>query len=153
MSTLFFKGMPTAIADQARATKTDAHGHALHVQDDQAAPCRHCLRITKRGEPVLLLSYNPFGADHGPYSEVGPVFVHADSCPAYTQTGVLPSDFRERELVMRAYNRDHAIEDSVISKPGEGEDIARRLFENENVAYIHVRHTTYGCFDFVIERG
>lgn len=153
MSKLFFKGMPTVIADQARTTKTDAYGHALRVQVDQAAPCRHCLRITRPGEAVLLLSYNPFGADHGPYSEVGPIFVHADGCPAYAQTDSLPSDFGKRELVMRAYNYDHAIEDSVISKPGEAEVMARRFFENEHIAYIHVRHTTYGCFDFAIERG
>ena len=153
MSKLFFKGIPSAMADQARSTRVDAYGHVLRIQNDQAAPCRHCLRITRTGEPVLLLSYNPFGADHGPYSEVGPIFVHADSCPAYSQNDTLPQDFRERELVLRAYNHAHAIEDSVIASPGGAENAARHFFKNEKIAYIHVRHTTYGCFDFTIERG
>jgi len=153
MSRLFFKGIPTAMADQARTTKVDSYGHAIRVQTDQASPCRHCLRITSVGEPVLLLSYNPFGADHGPYSEVGPIFVHAGPCAADGQNYVLPGDFRKRARVLRAYNCAHAIEDSAIAGPGEAEDAARRFFGNERIAYIHVRHTTYGCYDFTIERA
>lgn len=153
MSKLFFKGMPTAMADQARSRRVDPYGHALHVQDDQSAPCRHCLRITSIGEPVLLLSYNPFAADYNPYSEVGPIFVHAGACPTYSQTDTLPQDFRGRELILRAYNYEHCIEDSLIAAPGEAETAAWRLFQNEKIAYIHVRHTTYGCFDFKIERA
>ena len=153
MQQLTFRSIPASVAQKVRASRLDDFGHRLHVQKDQASPCRVCLRITKVGEPVLLLTHNPFGADYGPYSEVGPIFIHAEECAPYADVHALPPDFAPRELVLRAYNHAHAIEDSVIARPGEAERAALRFFENPHVAYIHVRHTTYGCFDFMIERN
>ncbi|GAC1651792.1 MAG: DUF1203 domain-containing protein [Vulcanimicrobiaceae bacterium] len=152
MQDFHFRAIPGEVALQARRTLRDSYGHALRIQSDQTAPCRLCLRIATPGEALILLSHNPFGADHGPYSEVGPIFVHADACAPYADVRNLPTDFAARALVLRAYNRQHAIEDSLIAQPGEAMQSASRLFANPLVAYIHVRHTTYGCFDFAIER-
>jgi hypothetical protein len=40
-------------------------------------PLRCCLRIAEPGDQVSLVAYRPFD-DPSPWSEVGPVFVHAD---------------------------------------------------------------------------
>ena len=146
--------MPTEAAERARATLRDEFGHDLRPEIIQgAAPCRHCLRIAQPGEKMLLLSYRPFAADFGPYSEVGPIFIHADACERYRDEQAIPADFAGRELVMRAYNRQHAIHNSVIAPPGMALERAAAFLENPQVAYVHVRHTTYTCFDFQIERN
>lgn len=146
--------MPLAIAQSTRRELRDAYGHELKVEIlEGTAPCRLCLRIARAGERMILMSYNPFGGDYGPYSEVGPIFIHADECEPYEATSEVPPDFIGRELVLRAYNLRHAIQDSAIAPALDAPAVAARFFEDPDVAYIHARHTTYGCFDFKIERA
>ena len=153
-STLKVVGIPTEAAERARTTQRDDFGHDLHPEIIQnTAPCRHCLRIAQPGEKMLLLSYRPFAADFGPYSEIGPIFIHADACERYREERVIPADFDARELVIRAYNHQHAIYDSTIASPGMALQRAAAFLEDPNVAYVHARHTTYTCFDFQIERN
>ena len=102
---------------------------------------------------MILLSYRPFSGDHGPYSEIGPIFIHADACARYGETDQLPADFGGRELVVRAYSRENAIQDAAIAPPGQGMAQAATFLEHSEVAYVHIRHTTYTCFDFQIERN
>ena len=145
--------IPTEAAERARVTLCDDFGHSLTPQVvDGPAPCRHCLRIAQAGERMILLSYRPFAQDNGPYSEVGPIFIHADACQRYAGEG-LPPDFAPRELVVRAYDENHAIADSTIAPPGEALDRAAAFLADPRIGYVHVRHTTYTCFDFQIERN
>jgi|SRR5579872_1484767 len=153
-STVKVVAMPTEVAERARKTLKDDFGHALIPEIvDGVAPCRHCLRIAPAGTRMILLSYRPFPADNGPYCEVGPVFIHAEPCERYSSENAIPQDFAPRELVVRAYTRNNAIHDSTIAPPGTALDRAASFLENPQVAYVHVRNTTYTCFDFQIERG
>jgi hypothetical protein len=153
MQALKYRPLPTAVAQTARRDFVDSFGHRLHVQPGEPSPCRHCLRIARPDQPLVLLAYRPFAEDHGPYSEMGPIFVHADECEAYAQTDTFPPDFLTRKLVLRAYSREHAIADAVVAEPGEAEAAARTLFEDESINYVHARCVAYGCFNFVIERA
>jgi hypothetical protein len=142
--------IPQEIADQARATLQDAFGHKLHVERNQA-PCRSCLRISKAPEDLILLSYQPL-PDANPYAEVGPIFIHAQACEPY-RAHEFPADFLERELVVRAYGRDGRIADAVVAAAGKAEDAAANFLADENVAEVHIRHTSYTCFDFKVVRA
>jgi hypothetical protein len=148
---LRFSPIPAAVAAEARQTRKDRFGHDLKVYRDRA-PCRVCLRISEEPEDLILLSYRPL-PDRTPYAEIGPIFIHEHECAPYERFDVLPEDFRSRALVLRAYDGDGAIVDAAVAAPGEAESLASTFFANAAVAEVHVRHTTYTCFDFKIERG
>jgi hypothetical protein len=141
--------IPQDVAEQARRTLRDGFGHRLHVERNQA-PCRSCLRISKEPEELILLSYQPL-PDTNPYAEVGPVFIHAHACMPYNARE-FPADFLERELVVRAYNREGRIADAVVAAPGKAEEAATAFLADVRIAEVHVRHTSYTCYDFKVTR-
>src|SRR5262252_8781789 len=96
--------LPTEIADAARrAVNADAVDHALIIVDTpESAPCRHCLRWAQLGERVILFPYTAIPSGQ-PYSETGPIFIHADECQRYSATNEYPADFRNGRVV-RAYD-------------------------------------------------
>ncbi len=153
-SLLRIVAIATGVAEQIRSSMKDDFGHDLRVQIvTDTAPCRHCLRIAGPGERVILFSYRPFPADYGPYSEIGPIFIHADACDRYSREESFPADFAPRELVIRAYDEHHAICDAAIAPPGGALEQAATFLEDSRVRYVHARARTYTCFDFQIERN
>lgn len=141
-----FVAIPVEIAARARETMRDEFGHDLHVQH-VAEPCRVCLRIPHEPEPMVLISYRPM-PDSGPYAEVGPIFIHAGDCGRYSDEASFPAAFAARPLVVRAYSHGGEIVDAIVAPPGEGENAVRRFLDDPAVAEVHVRHTSYTCFDF-----
>jgi hypothetical protein len=149
--TLQYLPIPHEIAREARATRVDRFGHALHVTKEQA-PCRLCLRISKQPEDLILLSYQPL-PDTSPYAEIGPIFIHAQACEPYAQQERFPADFAPRSLVLRAYGLRGEIVDAVVAQPGQAPERAAAFLSDARVAEVHVRHDSYTCFDFKIVRG
>jgi hypothetical protein len=148
---LRFIPIPEDVAREARRTRTDRFGHAVKAYRSQE-PCRVCLKISSEPEEFLLLSYRPL-ADRSPYAEVGPIFIHERECTPYDSPDRFPEDFRPRALVLRAYDGNGAIVAATVAAPGEGEATASRFLDDPSVEEVHVRHTTYTCFDFKITRG
>lgn len=151
---LTIEAIPTAVADRIRNALCDDYGNVLSpLVDDGGAPCRHCLKDTLPGESVLLFSYKPFAATH-PYQEVGPVFIHADACGSFEPANGLPEDMLKRTLVLRPYDRSDRIAGAQkTARPGEALSIAAGFLEDPDVAYVHARTATRGCYLFRIERG
>ncbi len=79
--------LPTEIAEAARrAINAGVADHSLLTADSPgSAPCRHCLRWAQPGERVILFPYSAIPSGH-PYSETGPIFVHAEKCERYSAT-------------------------------------------------------------------
>ena len=143
--------VPTEVAEAAR--KAASEGRSDHrvvvVEDANSAPCRHCLRWAVPGERVILFPYNAIEPGR-PYSETGPIFVHADQCERY-QEPRYPSEFREGRA-FRAYNLDQDIIDAILPNGEPPEAVIEKLFENPDTAFVHARSVTRGCFTFQIER-
>src|SRR5437763_2773775 len=104
--------LPTEIAERARLlAKTGAPDHAVVVADSpHGYPCRHCLHWAQPGEHVILFPYASIPAGH-PYSETGPIFVHAESCERYRAPEEYPADFRNGR-VFRAYDANYNMIDA-----------------------------------------
>jgi hypothetical protein len=88
------------------------------VDDGGGAPLRCCLRNSRAGERVALVSTTPPGPA-GAYEETGPVFVHADGCTGPQSPGY-PEEFRSRPQVFRAYDADGAIIGGEVVPAGRG---------------------------------
>ncbi len=149
--TLRYVPVPVEIAENVRRTRRDTFGHAVEVYRD-TGPCRVCLRISTAPENFLLLSYRPL-PDRNPYAEVGPIFIHEHDCAPYSAVHAFPEDFVPRELVLRAHDGEGRIFDAVVAPCGEGPRVAAEFLSNADVREVHVRHTSYTCFDFKIVRA
>jgi hypothetical protein len=145
--------LPTEIAEAARrAANAGASDHALVTADSpRTYPCRHCLRWAEPGERVILFTYPTIPSGH-PYSETGPIFVHADNCQRYTTPNEYPADFRNGR-VFRGYDSNYTIIDAQVVDVREPELVIQELFENPETAFVDVRSVTHGCFTFRIQRA
>lgn len=145
--------LPTEIADEARrAVNAGAADHALITVDSPgSSPCRHCRRWAQPGERVILFPYAAISHGH-PYSETGPIFVHADECQRYGATNEYPADFRNGR-VFRAYDSNYNLIDAQVMDGSEPEVVIETLFQNPDTAFVDVRSVTRGCFTFRVQRG
>jgi hypothetical protein len=155
MKTASFRIIPllTEIADAARrAVNAGESDHALITLDSSgSSPCRYCLRWAQPGERVILFPYAAIPHGH-PYSETGPIFVHAHECQRYSATNEYPADFRNGR-VFRAYDSQYNIIDAQIGDGSEPEVVIESLFQNPDTAFVDVRSVTHGCFTFRVQRA
>ena len=107
------------------------------------------------GEPYLILAHRPFPRPQ-PYAEVGPIFLHAESCQRYAEEAAVPPIFLDRERVLiRGYGADHRI------VYGTGQVVpgsalvakATDTLARDEVAYLHVRSAGNTCYQARIERA
>ena len=154
MTTSNFRVVPleTKIAEDARAAaEAGAPDHAVLTTDSpRSYPCRHCLRWAEPGERMILFPFAAIPAGR-PYSETGPIFVHADPCERYRATDQYPAEFREGRVV-RAYNSQHNMIAAEVANGVGPEAVIERFLEKPETAFIHVRSVSRGCFTMEIER-
>ena len=151
-STFRIVPLPTEVAEEARqVTASRAADHAvIKVDSPTGYPCRHCLRWAQPGERVILFPYASIPAGH-PYSEIGPIFVHAEPCKRYSATREYPADFCNGRA-FRAYDADYNMIDAVVANGIEPEAVIQKLFENSETKFVQARSVTRGCYTFGVER-
>src|ERR1043166_3414025 len=119
MRTSTFQIVPlaTEVADAARRGVAFGVPDHVVVPVDSATgfPCRHCLQWAEPGEHVILFPYAAIPPGH-PYSETGPIFVHANECQRYSLPNEYPADFRNGR-VFPAYNKNYNIADARTTRP------------------------------------
>ena len=154
MKTSIFRIIPlrTEVAEAARrAAAVGAPDHAVITADSPGGyPCRHCLTWAKRGEKMILFPFAAISPGH-PYSESGPIFVHAEPCERYAAVDEFPAEFRNGRA-LRAYNSQQRIIAAEVVN-GEGpEPVIERFFDKPETAFVHVRSATHGCFTLEVAR-
>jgi hypothetical protein len=145
--------LPTEVAEEARQVAESGAADHVVIKVDSATgyPCRHCLHWAKPGERVILFPYTSIPSGH-PYSETGPIFVHAAPCERYGATGEYPADFRNGRA-FRAYDADYNMIDAEVANGNELEAIIERLLQNPKIEFVDARSVTHGCFTFRILRA
>ena len=145
--------LPTEVAEEARrVAESGAEDHAIIKVDSATGyPCRHCLRWAQPGERVILFPYASIPPGH-PYSETGPIFVHAERCERYGATGEYPVDFRNAR-VFRAYDANYNMIDTEVANGNDPEAVIEKLLQNPKTEFVDARSVTRGCFTFRILRA
>ncbi len=145
--------LPTEIAVAARrAAEAGASDHVYVTVDAPTGyPCRHCLRWGQPGERLVLFPYASIPAGR-PYSESGPIFVHAESCRRYEKTGEYPADFR-RGRVLRAYNARRDMIAAEVVGERDPETVIENLFVEPETEFLQARSADRACFTFAIARA
>ena len=154
MTTTNFRVVPlnSEIAEEARRkAHAGAPDHAiLEVDSPTGYPCRHCLQWVQPGEQVVLFPYTSIPAGR-PYSESGPIFVHAEACERYAATDRYPENFRSQR-VLRAYDANDDMIDALVVSDDQPEAVIEHLFQNPQTSFLQARSVTRGCYTFKIER-
>ena len=109
------------------------------------------LRKHTAGERVILFPYQAIESGR-PYSESGPIFVHAEPCERYCATHEYPHDLR-RGRAFRAYNTSFDMIDAEVANGNEPEAIVEKLLRNPETAFVDARSVTRGCYTFRIQRA
>jgi hypothetical protein len=113
-------------------------------------PLRDLLRRARPGEEIILASHCPF-VRPGPFREFGPIYVSARGGPAepeliLTRRADSRDDYFQRQLTLRAYDREGAITDAAIvdfeQAPAQLDD----FLDHAAVDFVDARFPAYGCF-------
>ncbi len=143
------------IADAVRKTRlSPGYGHPAHAEVATGyGPCRRCLRTFSVGSDWrILFTYDPFfGREKFPLP--GPVFIHEDYCERYPEDGGFPAAMLTHRLTLNAYASGRRLVAQKYVSNGLVEPELQRLLQDRDVAYIHVRDTDAGCYDFSIEKA
>ena len=141
--------MSDAEARRMREGGLDAYGNApeRQISDGGGVPCRHCLDYVEAGAPYLIFALRPFSTLQ-PYAETGPVFMHAEECPAHGGETLPPILSSRDSYLLRGYGPDERI------VYGTGDVIAREQLETRadellarsDISAVHVRSTKYNCY-------
>jgi hypothetical protein len=148
--------IPTAFLNRVRREGLDDLGQPVKWVDAQGGePCR-VLRRALPGEKLILASFTPF-TKPGPYHEYGPVFVLAEESDEQVlrdraPVAGSPSDYLRDQFVVRAYSEAEEIVDAALINARDFEGTIERFFLSDDVAFLHVRYPTYGCFSCRIDR-
>jgi len=135
-----------------KALVAGAPDHALVIADvPETYPCRHCLSWAQPGEGVILFPFASIKAGQ-PWTDVGPIFVHADGCQSYVETTTFPVSFRQGR-VLRVYDARQNMIDAVVVNGAEPEAVVAKLLEIRETDFIHVHSVSRGCYTFRIERA
>ena len=114
-------------------------------------PCRVTLDDADPGTPVLLLNYEHLPVD-SPYRASHAIYVSAARQP-FDAVNVVPPALRTRLLSVRAFDRNGMMVDADVADGTGLEGLAARLFENDEVDYLHAHFARRGCFAARIERA
>jgi uncharacterized protein DUF1203 len=150
-----FRVLPidSALAEEVRSTlKSPQYGHPAHVERATGyGPCRACLKQFRAGEEDrILFTYNPF-QNLDEYPSPGPVFIHAESCPSYSEPDRFPEELRALPLTLEAYGADRWIIARERPSASDIEGTVERLLQTSGVHYIHIRNKEAGCFIATIQ--
>jgi Protein of unknown function (DUF1203) len=142
------------VASAVRKTlRSPGYGHPAHTEVATGyGPCRQCLRPFVVGrDRRILFTYDPF-YETEKFPLPGPVFIHEHDCQLYPENAGFPVDLLSHRLTFNAYARGRRLVAQRYVSNGDIEPELQRLLQDREVAYIHVRNTNAGCYDFRIER-
>ncbi len=146
--------MPTDQAESLRQGGTDAYGNLpeRQISDGDGVPCRHCLGNVEAGDAYLIFALRPFTSLQ-PYAETGPVFMHADECPAYHGRAQPPILTTSKDYLLRGYGSNERIVYGTggVVPTEQLESRARALLAMPEVASVHVRSARNNCYQCRIE--
>ncbi len=114
-------------------------------------PCRISLEDAAIGDELLLLPYWHHRVD-SPYQALGPIYIRTGATQALLAPGVVPEYITRRVISIRAYDQQNMM---IAADVSPGPDVAQnieQLFDDADVAYIHLHNAKQGCFSCLASR-
>ncbi|MCY6382680.1 DUF1203 domain-containing protein [Hoeflea prorocentri] len=154
---IIFKALPTKTVRRLQAGLPDSNAQepAARISDGSGVPCRHCLENVKKGATFIEFGHRPFETVN-PYTETGPIFLCGDACERLEDSGELPPAMKASpQFIVRGYTGDERIRYGTGKVVPTADIVAacEQIFEDTDVAFIHIRSATNNCFYCRVERA
>lgn len=148
--------LPPSFLHRVRTEGLDDLGQPVkRLVANGGEPCRDVLRRAREGEALILASHSPFSKP-GPYKEFGPIFVlAADANEPVRRDGLTAGgdgDYLRAQFAIRAYSSDEEIVDAALVTAQNAQEVVERFFARGEVAFLHARFPSYGCFALRMDR-
>ena len=151
-----YQAIPTDTVRALQNGDPDAYGNVPEraVSDGSRIPCRHCLKLVAQGDEYLVVAHRPF-SNLQPYSETGPIFLHADFCERTTPDAKLPDMLKNPAYIVRGYDAGERIiyGTGQVVPASEISTYAGSQLADGKVRFVHVRSAENNCFQCRVERA
>lgn len=138
-------------------TLTDAELEARQacrqiVTSKPGTPCRVSMQDAEVGETVILLNY-AHQPHNSPYRASHAIFVRQNATNARIRANEVPDVIRSRIISVRCFDQYHMMIDADVVRGAEVADKLNEVFEQKNVAYVHLHNAKPGCFAALVCRA
>lgn len=124
----------------------------MTVDEFPGFPCRVSLEDAEIGEEVILLNYQHHKTN-SPYQASGPIFVRKIAKTKNCDVNEIPTMLNHRLLSVRGYDSDGLMKVATVIEGQQLKEQIVKIFENEEVSYIHIHNAKPGCFNCSVERA
>lgn len=114
-------------------------------------PCRVSLKDAEIGEEVILLNYQ-YHFVNSPYKASGPIFIRKGATTAVLDINEIPDIIHHRLLSLRGYNIGSMLVDARVTEGVNLRGMIDDVFDNKEVAYIHIHNAKPGCYSCLVKR-
>jgi len=122
------------------------------VDSHPGYPCRVSLEDAEIGEEVILLSYLHHKTN-SPYQSSGPIFVRKIAETANLNVNEIPKLLNHRLLSLRGFDIQGIMKESTVLEGQNLREQLNKIFENQEISYIHIHNAKPGCYNCLVERA
>ena len=122
------------------------------VDEFPGFPCRVSLEDAEIGEEVILLPYQHHKTN-SPYQSSGPIFVRKIAKTSIYEINEIPKMFNHRLLSLRGYDKNAIMKDASVIEGNNLKAQIFKIFENDDIQYIHIHNAKPGCYNCLVERA
>ena len=122
------------------------------VDEFPGFPCRVSLEDAEIGEEVILLPYQHHKTN-SPYQSSGPIFVRKIAKSSIYEINEIPKMFNHRLLSLRGYDKNASMKDASVIEGNNLKAQIFKIFENDDIQYIHIHNAKPGCYNCLVERA
>jgi hypothetical protein len=122
------------------------------VDECPGFPCRVSLEDAEIGEEVILLPYQHHQTN-SPYQASGPIFVRKIAQTTQLDINQIPKMLNHRLLSLRGYDSNAIMKEATVVEGKNLNEQINKIFENEEILYIHIHNAKPGCYNCVVERA
>jgi hypothetical protein len=134
------------------AALAERHIVRMTAESPDSYPCRVLLADAQPGETLLLLNYEYQPAET-PYRARHAIFVNEAATAPRRFENEMPRILTQRKAIsLRAFDASDMMIDADIVPGAEVENLALKLLENPETAYLHAHFAGRGCFAARIDR-
>ncbi len=114
-------------------------------------PCRISLEDAEVGERVVLVHYEHHAAN-SPFRASHAIFVRENRQQAQLQVDKVPVMFRSRMLSLRGFDQAGMMRAADLTEGTLLEPAIQKIFDNSEVAFIHIHFAKPGCYAARVSR-
>ena len=126
-------------------------GLKMIVDEKPGFPCRVSLEDAKIGEEVILIPFEHHKTN-SPYQANGPIFIRKGINQKELEINEIPKMLNHRLLSFRGYDEDGIMKSAITGEGKNTKSIVEKMFNMNEIQYIHIHNSSPGCFNCEVNR-